>query len=125
MICCAVIVVPQYDTTWSKILCASRIDPSPFFAMIINESSSIAIFSSPAIYRSRDMISSIVMRRKSYRWHRERIVAGTLCTSVVAKMKRTCGGGSSSVFRSALNASFVSMWTSSMMYTLYLPRAGA
>jgi hypothetical protein len=43
------------------------------------------------------------------------MVTGTLCTSVVAKMKSTLGGGSSSVFRRALNASFVSMCTSSMM----------
>ena len=40
---------------------------------------------------------------------------GILWTSVVARMKTTCGGGSSSVFSRALNASAVNMWTSSMM----------
>ena len=34
------------------------------------------------------------------------------------------GGGSSSVFRNALNAGPESMWTSSTMYTLKRPRAG-
>ena len=36
-------------------------------------------------------------------------------TSVVANRNFTCAGGSSSVFSSALNAFFDSMWTSSMM----------
>ena len=61
---------------------------------------------------------------KSNLWHLERIVTGTLWGSVVAKMNLTWEGGSSSVFRRALNASFVSMWTSSMIYTLYLLDAG-
>src|SRR5919201_3696423 len=33
------------------------------------------------------------MVRKSRRWQREAMVAGTLCTSVVARTKSTCGGG--------------------------------
>lgn len=37
-----------------------------------------------------------------------------LCGSVVAKMNLTCSGGSSRVFRRALNAALESMWTSSM-----------
>lgn len=49
---------------------------------------------------------------------------GTLWGSVVAKINRTWGGGSSRVLRRALNASPVSMWTSSMMYTLYRLPAG-
>ena len=32
------------------------------------------------------------MSLKSKRWQRDRIVTGILCTSVVAKMKTTCGG---------------------------------
>ena len=55
------------------------------------------------------------MRRRSKRWHRDRTVTGTFCTSVVAKMNFTCGGGSSSVFSKPLKAAFDSMWTSSMM----------
>jgi uncharacterized protein YukE len=43
------------------------------------------------------------------------MVVGILCASVVAKMNTTWGGGSSSVFSSALKALDDSMWTSSMM----------
>ena len=43
-------------------------------------------------------------RRSSNRWQRDSTVTGTLRSSVVAKMKVTWGGGSSSVFSSALNA---------------------
>jgi len=42
-------------------------------------------------------------------------VIGILSASVVQKMNLTCSGGSSSVFKSALKAGVVSMWTSSMM----------
>ena len=51
-------------------------------------------------------------------------MTGTLWTSVVAKMNFTCGGGSSSVFRNALNAAFESMWTSSTMKILKRSRGG-
>ena len=54
-------------------------------------------------------------RRRSKRWQRDRIVTGTLRISVVANTNLACGGGSSSVFRKALNAFSDSMWTSSMM----------
>ena len=40
-------------------------------------------------------------------------------------MNRACGGGSSSVFSSALKASVVSMWTSSMMAIRKRSRCGA
>ena len=43
-----------------------------------------------------------------------------LCSLVVAKMKITWAGGSSSVLGRALNAPLESMWTSSMTNTLYL-----
>ena len=52
------------------------------------------------------------------------MVTGTLCTSVVAKMNFTCGGGSSSVFRNAFHAAFESMCTSSTMKILKRSRAG-
>ena len=70
------------------------------------------------------MISRTCGRRKSKRWQRERIVSGILCGSVVARTNTTCGGGSSRVLSRALNASLVSMWTSSMMYTLKRPCDG-
>ncbi len=52
---------------------------------------------------------------------RLRIVSDIFCGSVVANTNTTCGGGSSSVFRSAASAGLVSMWTSSRMYTLWRP----
>ena len=42
-------------------------------------------------------------------------MTGTLRISVVANTNLACSGGSSSVFRKALNAAVDSMWTSSMM----------
>ena len=55
------------------------------------------------------------MRRKSKRWQRLCTVAGILWGSVVARIKRAWGGGSSSVFSSALKALVLSICTSSMM----------
>ena len=52
--------------------------------------------------------------RRSRRWQREMIVGRILFGSVVAKMNFTCGGGSSRVFKRALKAGEVSMWTSSI-----------
>jgi hypothetical protein len=54
------------------------------------------------------------MRLKSNRWTRDRIVSGMRFASVVAKMNTTWAGGSSSVFKRALNAPFDSMCTSSI-----------
>jgi hypothetical protein len=42
----------------------------------------------------------------------------------LVRIKSERGGGSSRVFSSALKASVVSMWTSSMIKTLYRSRAG-
>ena len=50
---------------------------------------------------------------------------GILWGSVVANINTTKGGGSSRVLRRALKADLESMWTSSIMYILYLPSAGA
>ena len=52
------------------------------------------------------------------------MVTGILWSSVVAIMKMTCAGGSSNVFKSALNASFVSICTSSIIKIRYLPLLG-
>jgi formiminotetrahydrofolate cyclodeaminase len=46
------------------------------------------------------------------------MVAGSFCGSVVASRNFTCGGGSSSVFSSALKLLLENMCTSSMRYTL-------
>ena len=77
-----------------------------------------------AIVLSRSTIAACGMRRKSNRCVREVIVAGSRCGSVVTRMNTACGGGSSSVFSSAFAASAVSMWASSMMYTLDRPSTG-
>ena len=73
------------------------------------------MFSFFAIYSSLDAMTSLPMRLKSKRWQRESIVAGIFWSSVVAKMNMTCGGGSSRVFKSALNALGESMCTSSII----------
>ena len=74
---------------------------------------------------SRSATSVSVRRRKSKRWQRERIVAGILWRSVVARMKTAWDGGSSSVLRSAWKAAEEIAWTSSMMKTFRRSRAGA
>ena len=74
--------------------------------------------SAPATWATRPAMSSGLMRVKSYRWQRERMVAGTFWISVVARMKMTWAGGSSRVFSRALKAAVESICTSSMMYTL-------
>ena len=98
---------------------ASRMAPSASRAISSAPSLVSSKPSCPAMYSTRLAISSGPMRVKSYRWQRDRMVAGTFWISVVAKMKITWAGGSSSVFSSALNAAVESMCTSSMIYTLY------
>ena len=57
----------------------------------------------------RPIINSDGIRPKSYRCTRDRMVAGSFCGSVVARIKTTWAGGSSSVFNSALKAAVDSM----------------
>jgi hypothetical protein len=52
------------------------------------------------------------------------MVAGTLWSSVVARMNIRCSGGSSRIFSRALKAGVESIWTSSMMYTRFFTWAG-
>ena len=98
--------------------------PAPARAMAETASSS---YSLPVALNTRFMScskSSRGMSLKSKRMQRERMVAGIFCGSVVARMNRAWAGGSSSVFNTALNAEGESMWTSSMMYTFFLPATG-
>ena len=69
-------------------------------------------------------MSAGVIRWKSYFWHRDKMVGRIFCRSVVASMKMTYAGGSSSVLRKALKAAGDSMWTSSTINTRYLPVTG-
>jgi len=82
------------------------------------------IFSSEAIYSSLDVKSLASIFLKSYLWHLDIIVSGTLCVSVVAKINFTNSGGSSNIFKSALNAHLESICTSSIIYILYFAIVG-
>jgi len=55
----------------------------------------------------RAVRSSKSTDRKLKCWHRDAIVAGILCASVVQRTKTAHGGGSSIVLSSALKASLV------------------
>ena len=89
-------------------------EPAAARAMRNRASSWASTFSALQIAFRCAAMSRVGMLRKSNRWQRERIVAGIFSGSVVAKMNLTCGGGSSSVLSSALKASRVIWWTSSM-----------
>ena len=102
----------------------SRSLPAPARAMAETASSSYS-FPMPSRMRFKCVSrSSSGMSLKSSRIQRERMVAGILCGSVVARMKMAWAGGSSSVFNSALKALSVSICTSSTIYTLYFPETG-
>ena len=64
------------------------------------------------------------MRLKLCLWQRDRIVAGTFCSSVVARINIRCAGGSSKIFSRALKAAMESICTSSMMYTRFFTAVG-
>ena len=99
----------------SRSVSASRSHPRATRAMSSRASFSAMIFSSVQTNSRRVMMSSFVIFLKSNLSVRDRIVSGTFSISVVARMNFTCGGGSSSVFRRALNAQVESICTSSMI----------
>ena len=102
----------------------SRALPCPASAIAVNASYSYFLPTPSKAFISSLTSSSKVKSLKSKRMQRERMVAGIFCTSVVAKIKMTCAGGSSSVLSKALNAAGDNICTSSMIYTLYLAMAG-
>ena len=106
---------PWATRHWSSRLRASRRAPLAMRARISAPSGARGIFSAPAMRSRCFSISRGRMRLKLKRWHRERMVAGTLCSSVVARMNIRCSGGSSMVLSRALKAWVDSMWTSSMI----------
>ena len=116
---------PYVEAICSSRVIASRSAPRASRAIASSPSSGTLNPSCSAMKRSRATIASMDTRRKSKRWQRDVIVAGISCSSVVARMKMACGGGSSSVFSSALKAPVVSMCTSSSRYTLRARSLGA
>ena len=109
---------------WSRSESASRIPPSASPAI-----SSAALRSSlrPSHFATCSRWSAMTpasSRLKLWRWQRESIVAGTLLSSVVARMKTRCSGGSSRILSRALKAGVESMCTSSMIYTRFLTETG-
>ena len=103
---------------WSSSDRPSRTDPSAARAIRPSAAGSTATASWVAMRAKCAASSAMRTRRRSNRWQRDSTVTGTLRSSVVANTNFTCGGGSSSVFSSALKALRDSMWTSSMTNTL-------
>ena len=97
---------------------ASRMPPSDNWIIRSNTAGSMVTPSACANPSNRVRISVAPMRLNWYRSQRDNIVAGNLCSSVVARIKTTCAGGSSSVFNKALNDAAESMCTSSIIKTL-------
>ena len=106
-------------------LSASRMAPPLMRAIRRKASGSASRPSASRICASLPAISSSLRRRKRKCWVRERIVAGMRSGSVVAKMKITCSGGSSSVLSRALKALFDIMCASSRMMTFFGLSSGA
>src|SRR5690242_82892 len=103
----------------------SRRHPSLFSAIICSAVLSAVMCSFSQISCRCSTVSLLVILLKSKIWQRDKMVGIILCFSVVAKIKMAKDGGSSKVFRKALNAAEESMCTSSIIYTLYLPACGA
>ncbi len=107
--------LPISVIAWSSRDRPSRTEPSAARTISASASGSIVIRSLAAMPARCGVRSGASTRRRSNRWQRESTVTGTLRTSVVAKMKIACGGGSSKVFSRPLKAFSESMWTSSMI----------
>ncbi|RIH74234.1 hypothetical protein Mcate_02788 [Meiothermus taiwanensis] len=115
---------PSRVSSLSRRLSASRMAPSASRATSCRAWGSASRPSQARMRRSFSTISASESRRKRKCWVRERMVGGMRSGSVVAKMKITWGGGSSSVFKSALKALLDIMWASSRITTLCWPRMG-
>ena len=115
---------PPAERSWSRIDSASRMPPFARRATRATAAGSAIRPSASRIRPSLPSMSGSGRGRKSKRWTRE-ITAGRIwLLSVVQKMKRTCGGGSSSVLRRT-SQPWVIRWTSSTMKTLVGRSAGA
>ena len=116
---------PEKAMARSSSVSASRKAPPAFLAMIFAAPGVKSIFSAPAKSSRCALISSTVIGRKRNVWQRLTMVAGTLCFSVVARIKTTWAGGSSMVFNSALKELAESICTSSRINTLKRSREAA
>ena len=92
--------------------------PSAARAMSATPASSMVIDSLAAISRNCALIARVPIVRNSNTCERDRTVSGIFCSSVVAIMNTTCGGGSSIDLSRALNEWLESWWNSSMMKIL-------
>ena len=83
----SVIPPSEKEMTWSSSVYASRRDPVASLAIQMSARSSASTPRSLDASMSLSLISAVEIMRKLYCWQRDLIVAGTLWTSVVAKMK--------------------------------------
>ena len=95
--------------TWSSSDWASRMPPSLASAMRSSAADSAVLPSCSTIHFRWRSMRGTGKRRTSNRWQRDSTVMGSFWGAVVAKIKTTCGGGSSSVFKNALKAASVIM----------------
>ena len=112
------------ERSWSSIDSASRMPPSARRARSSMAAGSATRFSVSRMASSLAAISARAIGRKSKRCRRESTAGRILDGSVVQKMKTIPGGGSSSHFRRASQASFVKRCTSSRMRTLRFRSVG-
>ncbi len=101
----ALVRFPLVDTIiCSKIVSASLRLPSQDWAMTSKDEFSATIPSDSIIDCNLWTTIGCVIFLKSYLWHLDRMVGSIFWGSVVHKMKVTWLGGSSKVFRNALDA---------------------
>ena len=118
------VIFPSSCMHLSNMLRASLIAPSANIAISFFASGVISILlCSHTKFNLFSMLSFDIFL-KSNLWHLDNIVAGNFCGSVVAKINFTCAGGSSKVLSNALKAPVESIWTSSIIYTLYFATVG-
>ena len=108
----------------SRMLRASLTEPSALEAIVTRASwvTSMPLLAHILSIPAASSLSVTLLKLSCM--HLDLMVDLTFCGSVVARMKMACSGGSSRVLRNAFSAAWLSMCTSSMMYTLYLPTVG-
>ena len=115
---CSVKFPSEKAIAWSVIVKQSRRLPLPALEiwLILWESNFI-----PSSFKTLTNLSESCLGVKFFKLnckHLDKTVEGILSGSVVARIKTTCGGGSSKVFKSELKLCLESMCTSSIRYTL-------